>query len=388
MKSVQRPAHLARIARLFRSHPVVAILGSRQVGKSTLARTFAAQSAGPVQFFDLEDPDVVVRLDEPRLALAGLRGLVVLDEVQRRPDLFPLLRVLADRPRRPAKFLVLGSAGPDLLRQSSESLAGRIAYHELPGFSLDEVGPGRAERLWERGGFPRSFLAATGEESSDWRSSYVRTFLERDLPQLGVSFPAPTLGRLWRMLAHWHGQTWNACEIGRSFGVADTTVRRWLDALAATMVVRLLPPWHENLAKRQVKAPKVYVEDPGVLHALLGVRGTEELLSHPKCGASWEWFAIRQVVARLGVPWDACHFWGTHGGAEIDLVVMHGRHRLGFEVKRTTGPRVTPSIRTALVDLGLDRVDVIHAGDETFELAERVRAVPLSRVFEDVASLA
>jgi predicted AAA+ superfamily ATPase len=366
---------------------VVAILGSRQVGKTTLAHDLRRAWRGPAVSFDLEDPVAAARLSDPVLALQPLRGLVVLDEVQRRPDLFPVLRVLADRPRTPARFLVLGSATPDLLRQSSESLAGRLAFHELGGFSLEEVGTSRLGRLWLRGGFPRSFLAGSGPASLDWRFDFIRTFLERDLPQLGISIPAGTLGRFWSMLAHYHGQVWNAAEFARSFGVSDMTVRRYLDVLAATFVVRVLSPWHENLRKRQVKAPKVYLSDSGLLHALLNLRTQEDLERHPKVGASWEGFAIAAIVARLRAGWHECFFWATYAGAELDLLVVRGRTRLGFEIKRTVAPGMTPSMRTALADLKLTRLDVVHAGTETFPLAPRIRAVALSRLLGDLTPL-
>jgi hypothetical protein len=337
--------------------------------------------------FDLEDPADVARLADARLALEPARGLVVIDEIQRRPDLFPLLRVLADRARRPARFLVLGSASPDLLRQSSESLAGRVAYHELGGFSLEDVGAGRMDRLWLRGGFPRSFLARTEREADEWRRGFVRTFTERDLPQLGVTIPAATLERFWAMLAHYHGQVWNASEFARSFGVSDATVRRYLDLLCSTFAVRQLLPWSENIGKRQVRSPKVYLADSGVLHALLGIRERRDLERHPKLGASWEGFALDAVVRRLGVEWRDCHFWGTHAGAELDLLVVRGRRRWGFEIKRTSAPVVTRSMRVALEDLRLERLDVVHGGPHTFPLAPRVRAVSLSRLLVDLAPL-
>ena len=339
----------------------------------------------PTARYDLEDPADLARLADPLLSLAPRRGLVVLDEIQRRPDLFPVLRVLADRRGTPARFLVLGSATPALLRQSSESLAGRIAFHELDGFSLAEAGVDRLDRLWLRGGFPRSFLARSARESFEWRVDFVRTFLERDLPQLGVSIPAATMRRFWAMLAHYHGQVWNASEFGRAFGVSDMTVRRYLDVLAGTFVARILPPWHEHLAKRQVKSPKVYLTDSGLLHTLLDVRDDQQLERHPKVGASWEGFAVAAIVDQLRARWNECYFWATHAGAELDLLVVRGRTRLGFEIKRTTAPEVTPSMRIALQDLKLARLDVVHAGDETFPLAPKIRAVALSRLRRDLA---
>lgn len=383
-----RSGHVARVSQRLRRSPVVAILGPRQAGKTTLAGDVRKAWRGPTTAFDLEDPADLARLADPMLALRPLRGLVVLDEIQRRPDLFPVLRVLADRPRTPARFLVLGSATTDLLRQSSESLAGRLALYELGGFSLDEVGAPAVDRLWLRGGFPRAFLARSGRESLDWRLDFVSTFLERDLPQLGVSIPAQTLRRFWTMLAHYHGQIWNAAEFARSFGVSDMTVRRYLDLLAGTFIVRVLPPWHENLAKRQVKSPKVYLADSGILHALLNLGTREDLERHPKVGASFEGFALDAVVSRLGARRDECFFWATHAGAELDLLVVRGRTRIGVEVKRTVAPAVTPSMRVALQDLRLTRLDVIHAGPDTFPLAPRIRAVALSRILSDLTPLA
>lgn len=364
----------------------MALLGARQVGKSTLARSVGARGAS-VHFFDLEDRDDRAMLAEPKATLAPLRGLVILDEIQRAPDLFPTLRVLADRPGRPARFLVLGSATPELLRQSSESLAGRIAFHELGPFSLDEVGAAAADRLWLRGGFPRSFLAAADAGSARWRRDFAVTFIERDLPQLGVTIPAETLSRFWAMLAHCHGQVFNASEIGRAFGVAHTTVVRWLDLLRATYMVRMLQPWHENLAKRQVKTAKVYLTDTGMLHELLDIESMDQLVRHPRCGASWESFAMEAVIRRLGARRDQCYFWATHASAELDLLVVAGGRRLGFEFKRTTAPQVTPSMRIAIESLRLDCIDVIHGGDRTFPMGDRIRAVPLRRVLRDVAPM-
>lgn len=384
--TIARPRHLDRLQQLLRRSRVVALLGARQVGKTTLARALAAGYPGRSAFFDLEDPRDIARLSDPMLALADLRGLVVLDEVQRRPDLFPVLRVLADRPRG-ARFLALGSASPDLLRQASESLAGRIAFHTLGGLALDEVGVSRWRRLWERGGFPRSFTAHSGTLSAEWREAFVATFLERDLPQLGVRTSGPTLRRFWSMLAHYHGQIWNSSEFARSFGVSDTTVRHYLDLLSATFVVRQLAAWHENVSKRQVKSPKVYVEDCGLLHTLLDIRTPEQLERHPKVGASWEGLCLGQVVECLGAKPQECFFWATHAGAELDLLVVRGAERRGFEFKRTTTPALTHSMRTALRDLKLDSLEVIHAGHDTFRLAPKVRAVPLESLLESTPPL-
>jgi predicted AAA+ superfamily ATPase len=321
------------------------------------------------------------------LALEGLRGLVVLDEIQLRPDLFPALRVLADRAGSPARFLVLGSASPGLLRQSAETLAGRIAFHDLRGFSLREVGASRVRRLWLRGGFPRSFLAPSTEASLTWRRSFVQTFVERDLPQLGVATQSETMRRFWAMLAHWHGQIWNGAEFARSFGVSEMTVRRYLDTLVATFAVRRLTPWSENIAKRQVRSPKVYVANSGILHSMLGVGTDDDLAVHPKLGASFEGFALDTVADALGARPDECHFWATHQGAELDLLVVRGRTRVGFEFKHTSSPEVTKSMRIAMEDLRLDRLDVVHAGEETYPLGDRIRAVGLARVPKDVPPL-
>lgn len=381
-----RPDQIDALRQLLRRAPVVGLLGPRQVGKTTLARDLAATWVGPVTFFDLERPSDLARLEEPELALEPLRGLVVLDEIQRRPELFPILRVLADRPRKPARFLVLGSASPELLRQESESLAGRIAFHELGGLELSEVSARRLDRLWLRGGLPLSFLAPSDGQSLAWRRDFVRTFLERDLAGLGIGVPPPTLRRFWTMLAHLHGQVLSWSELGRSMGISDHTARRYADHLQSALVVQLLQPWHENISKRQVKAPKLYVRDSGVLHALLDIGTREALEVHPSGGASWEGLAISQILALLRPPPERCFFWATHQGAELDLLVFDGARRLGFEVKRTAAPRLTPSMRSAVETLRLDRLDVIHAGKETFPLAAKVRAVAFSRLLEDLGA--
>jgi hypothetical protein len=372
---------------LLARHRVVGIVGARQVGKTTLARAFVARRNVPTTGFDLENPEDLARLSDPMLALKGLRGLVVIDEVQRIPELFKVLRVLVDRPRSATRFLVLGSASPDLLRQGSETLAGRIIYYELGGFSLDEVGVDKHLRLWLRGGMPRSYLARSHAESEEWRQGFVRTFVERDLPQLGIGTRSATLYRFWQMLAHYHGQIWSASEFARSFGVADTTVRNYLDLLTSALVIRQLPSWHENISKRQVKAPKVYVADSGLLHTLLNLKTPADLERHPKVGASWEGFVLAEIIRRLGARSHECYFWATHGGAELDLLVVRGRRRLGFEIKRTSSPSVTRSMQTALEDLKLDSLDVVHAGDQSFALAPHVRAVALSRLLKDLEPL-
>ena len=356
------------------------------MGKTTLARQLVSARGGAAASFDLESAEDLTLLADPLLTLRPLKGLVMLDEVQRRPELFPSLRVLVDeRPSR--RFLVLGSASPDLLRQTSETLAGRIAYYELGGFSLEEVGSAVWARLWRRGGFPRSFLARSDPESLRWRRELIATYLERDIPALGLRLPAPTLRRFWMMLAHYHGQVWNGSEFARSFAVAHTTVERYLDVLTETFMVRRLHSWHENIAKRQVKAPKVYVLDSGLLHALLGLNTARAIETHPKVGASWEGFALDVVVSRLGARPDECFFWATHSGAEIDLLVVRGSLRLGFEFKRTTTPAVTRSMRVAFDDLGLKEISVVHAGTRSFDLGRGIKAVALGRILQDLKPL-
>lgn len=374
---ILRSGHVEALAAKLKANPVVGLLGPRQVGKTTLAGQVAAARGGALHRFDLEDERDLARLSSPVEALEGLKGLVVIDEVQHRPDLFQALRVLADRRPSPARFLVLGSASPALLRQSSESLAGRISYHELGGLSLGETGTDALRRLWVRGGFPRSLLARTEGGSLDWRRDLVRTYLERDLPALDLRLAPPSLRRFWTMLAHAHGGVWNSSQFAASFGVSDKTVRRYLDILADTFMVRVLQPWHANLSKRQVKAPKVYFRDSGLLHLLSGIDDYAGLQTHPRCGASWEGFALEQVVQHLGAREDQCYFWATHQGAELDLLVVRGRRRTGFEFKHSQTPALTPSMRTATADLGLDRLWVIHPGAERYPLARGVEALPL-----------
>ena len=372
---------------LLARHSVVGIIGARQVGKTSLAREIIQRTKKPVSYFDLENPEDLARLQDPMLALGGLKGLVVIDEVQRFPELFPVIRVLVDRPKKPARFLILGSASPGLLQQSSETLAGRIIYHRLNGFTLDEVGVENHQKLWLRGGFPLAYLAKTHSASHEWRQGFIQTFLERDIPQLGITIRSSMLYRFWQMLAHYHGQIWNSSEFARSFGVADTTVRNYLDLMTSALVVHQLQPWHENISKRQVKAPKIYIIDSGLLHSLLNLRVFNDLEGHPKVGASWEGFALRQVIRGLDVEPEECFFWATHGGAELDLLVVRGMKRYGFEFKRTSAPRVTPSMRSALVDLKLLRIDVIHAGDNTYMIDRKIRAVSLQRLLDDIEPL-
>ena len=373
---IDRSRWLADIAAALRRSRVTALLGPRQAGKTTLARQIVPQDSPA--YFDLEDPTSLARLDEPMTALGALRGTVVIDEIQRRPDLFPVLRVLADRRPLRARFLILGSASPDLLRQASESLAGRLETITLAGFSLPELGAKALARHWRRGGFPPAYLARSEAASLVWRRQFIQTYLERDLPQLGITIPAATLLRFWTMLAHYHGGIWNAAEAARSLGVSEPTARRYLDLLTGLFLVRQLPPWHENLKKRQVKAPKVYVRDSGLLHALLGLGTEREILSHPKAGASWEGYAMEEVLQ--SVRPEAAHFWATHTGAELDLLLIVRGRRIGIEVKFQDAPRLTPSMRIALADLGLAHLVVIYPGDTRYPMSDRVTAVPLAEL--------
>jgi hypothetical protein len=379
---ILRTRHLEELKRQLSHFPVVAILGARQVGKTTLARQLETEWAGPKHHFDLEDPNDQARLTDASFVLRELEGLVVLDEIQLRPDIFPLLRVLADRPGTSAKFLILGSAAPELLKHTSESLAGRVVFHELDGLALSEISssasvPDWLDIRWLRGGFPRALLADDMQTSREWREAFIRTYLERDLPQLGINLPALTLRRFWTMLAHYHGQTWNSSELARALGVSDKTVSRYLDILEGTFMAFRLPPWHANVGKREVKAPKVYVADTGLLHSLLGIGERDALLAHPKCGASWEGFMLREVIRRTGAKRGEVFFWGVHAGAELDLLILQDGRRMGFEIKLTKSPQVTASMRTAKEMLRLDHLYVICHGDgEPWPLAEGVTAVP------------
>lgn len=383
---ISRTQELRAVRQLLREFPVVCVLGARQVGKTTLAKQLTETRRGKTTRFDLQDPADLRRLADPGLALRPLRGLVVLDEIHHLPEVFPLLRALADRPRTPARFLVLGSASGDLLRQTSESLAGRVAYHRLEGFGLPEAG-NEADRLWFRGGFPRSFLAKTEAAGRRWRDHFITTFLARDVAAWGSRVPPATFRRFWTMLAHWNGQLWNGAEIGRSFGVSHTAVRRYLDFLTSVFLVRQLPPWFENLRKRQSRAPKIYLGDTGILHTLLGLKEPDALLAYPKMGASWEGFVIGQIIRVAGASPEQCYHWTAHSGASLDLLLVDGDRRYGFEVKRAEAPRRTASMVAAFEDLRLDRLEVIHAGTATYEIAPGIRALPVRRLTRELPDL-
>ncbi len=373
---IPRPAIISQIDRMLNVHPIAALLGPRQCGKTTVARMIAARQ--PSTYFDLENPVDLRRLSAPLTVLQALSGLVIIDEVQQRPDLFGLLRVLVDRPENSAQFLLLGSASPYLVRGASESLAGRIGFVDLAGFDLAEIDQGAGEQLWVRGGFPRSFLAADDPPVWQWRQDFIRTFLERDIPQLGITVPAETLRRFWTMVAHYHGQMWNATEFARSLGASEATARRYLDILAGAYMVRILPPWFENLSKRQVKSPKIYLRDTGLLHALLQLPTLADVQSHPKAGASWEGFAIEQIVGLLRAR-DS-YFWATHGGAELDLLVRSGGKQYGFEFKYTDAPGLGRSMHVAVEDLALEHLWVVYPGGQEYAMADRISALPIAAI--------
>ncbi len=376
---VQRTELLRQVEYSLKRNPVTAILGPRQCGKTTLAREIGRQEKAA--YFDLEDPQDQARLANPQLTLEALRGVVILDEIQRRPELTMLLRVLADRKPLPCRFILLGSASPDLMRQASDSLAGRVHFVDMGGFTLGEVGGDQRDRLWLRGGFPLSFLADDDEDSRQWRLSLVRTFLERDMPQLGVQIPAEMLRRFWTMLAHYHGQVWNGSEIGASLGVTHHTTRKYLDLLCGAYVVRQLQPWFENLGKRVVKSPKVYVRDSGLLHALLGIPDFPALQGHPKLGASWEGFVIEQILSWAGER--NAYFWATHSRAELDLMVMAKGKRWGFEVKYQDAPIMTKSMRITMQDLKLERLWVVYPGPTGYPMDEKIECVSFLAVGPD-----
>ena len=377
MRHLPRPRELEAVRAGLRRAPITTLLGPRQCGKTTLAR-----SLKPDHFFDLEDPRNLARLDEPQTTLETLTGTVVIDEVQRKPELFPLLRVLADR-QRSTRYLLLGSASPELVKEVSESLAGRVAYHDLGPFTVDETGNREWRRLWLRGGFPRSYLSEDDAASAAWREDFIRSHLERDIPALGISIPAETLRRFWVMVSHYHGQTLNLSELGRSFGISDHTVRRYLEILSGTFMIRLLPPWHANVGKRLVKAPKLYIRDSGLFHALHTIPTIEQLESHPKLGASWEGFAMEQAIRLMGAVQP--YFWRTHTGSELDLVWQAGGALWGMEFKYRDAPRMTRSIRAVLRDLPLQHLWIVYPGPSRYQLDETVTVLPLAELTDAAA---
>ena len=381
---IDRPEYIKQLSTALARSPVTALLGPRQCGKTTLARQFAELHSAT--YLDLESEPDVRRLANPQLALRDLNGLVVLDEIQRMPELFSVLRVLVDRPDAKSTFLILGSASPDVIRGVSESLAGRVEFIELAGFDLTETGAGTWRELWRRGGFPRAYLAETDADSLVWREGFIRTFLERDIPQLGISIPAAAMRRFWTMLAHWHGQTWNASELGRSLAVSDKTVRSYLDLLTGTFMVRQLQPWFENTAKRQVKAPKIYFRDTGLLHALLGLSSDAALLEHPRVGASWEGFVIEEVIRVLKA--DQAWFWAAHGSGEVDLLLMLDGKRVGIEVKFSEAPRVTRPMQKILRELSLAHLFVVCPTRDAYPVDSSISVWPVHRIVDLPARLA
>ncbi|MCL5612099.1 MAG: ATP-binding protein [Chloroflexi bacterium] len=362
---------------------VVALIGARQCGKTTLARQIV--SSDSPNYFDLENPVSLIRLDQPMTALQDLHGTIIIDEIQRRPDLFPILRVLSDREPLPARFLILGSASPALLRQFSESLAGRISMIRMSGFGLGEIGIENQTQHWTRGGFPLSFLAETDQASLEWRRDFIATFLERDVPQFGVKIPSAGLFRFWSVLAHYHGQVWNAAEAARTLNINESTARRYLDLLQDLFMVRQLQPWYSNLGKRQVKSPKIYFRDTGLLHYLLGIKSENELNLHPKSGASWEGYVIEEVIKSTRP--EEVFFWATHSGAELDLLLIKDGKRIGMECKRMDAPKLTPSMRTAIKDLELDGLIVVYPGAQSYSLMEGITVLPLAKIVADPESL-
>ena len=375
---IKRTEYFNQLANAVRRSPVTALLGPRQSGKTTLARDFIQGKEST--HFDLESQPDLHRLENPELMLGSLKGIVILDEIQVKPELFNVLRVLVDRPGNQARFLILGSASPDIIKNVSETLAGRVEFVELAGFDLQETGVTRWKKLWLRGGFPRSDLADSDDDSLAWREGFIRTFLERDIPQLGITIPAASMRRFWTMLAHYHGHTWNASALAQSMGLSDKTVRSYLDILTGSFMVRQLQPWHENIGKRQVKAPKIYLRDSGILHNLLNLPDPYSLSGHPQVGASWEGFVLEQIL-RMVRPVEA-YFWATHGGAELDLLLLLNGRRYGVEVKFNEAPKVTRSMRIAMDNLGLDHLWIIYPGTHTYPADELITVLPIQKVTE------
>ncbi len=382
---IKRTDKLNQIKSGFDRSPIVSITGLRQSGKTTLAKDFASQYQGACTHFDLEDPRSLARLSEPMTALENLSGFIVIDEVQRLPAVFPLLRVLADRKEKTACFLLLGSASPLLIKEISESLAGRVALLEMDGFNLMEVGSEESKVLWNRGGLPPSFLAGSDTSSLQWRQDFMTLFVERDLPQFGVTFPSAAMRRFWAMLAHYHGQTWNASELAKSFDVSQAIIRKKLDILTGAFAIRQLPAWYENLGKRTVKSPKIYLRDSGLLHALLDLSTFDQLQSHPKLGSSWEGFCIEQILSITGS--SNAYFWATHAGAELDLFILHNGKRIGVEIKYSDGPTTTRSMRQALEDLSLDHLYVVYPGKDDYPLDKNITVTSLPSMLSKLEDL-
>jgi uncharacterized protein len=376
---IPRTTLLSRTQKVVKDYPVTLLTGPRQCGKTTLAQEVVRNQGGT--YFDLEDPENPLIRETAKLTLQDLRGLVVIDEIQRQPELFSLLRVLSDRKPLSARFLILGSASPDLIKGASETLAGRVAYVEMAGFDFQEIRTGQRDGLWVRGGFPKSFLAKNDESSFEWRMNFIQTFLERDIPQWGFRIPAPTLRRFWTMVAHFHGQVWNAADLARSLGSKEDTARKYLDILTGAFLVRQLYPWYENVGKRLVKAPKIYLRDTGMLHALLGLKTKKQLQSHPKLGFSWEGYALEQIIRLCRAEREA-YFYKTHAGAELDCLLLRNEKRYGFEFKYADAPNRTKSMRVVFDDLKLDRLWVVYPGEKSYPLENRIEVVPLKEIID------
>lgn len=371
---LQRHLDYEEIQKRLDSYKVTALLGPRQSGKTTLARQFQAN-----HYFDLENPRDIAQFQNPQLTLERCQGLIIIDEIQRQPELFPLIRFLVDtRPKQ--RYFILGSASRDLIQQSSESLAGRISYYTLLGFRQTDVSLEQTEQLWLRGGLPSAFLAKNNATSSQWREDYIRTFLERDIPALGIRIPAETLRRFWQMVSHYHGNMINFSEIGRSFGIADTTVRHYIDILVGTFMIRTLQPWYVNIGKRLVKRPKLYFGDSGIFHTLLGIETPEALYRHPKLGSSWEGFALDCVWRSIGKPNEQAYFWATHSGAEVDLFWQHNGKHWACEFKFADAPTLTKSMRSALTSLNLEKLWVIYPGNTQYYIHEQIEVFPLKNL--------
>lgn len=373
---MKRPYYINKITSLSEQFPAVCLLGARQVGKTTLAKQFAEKQGEPAHIFDLERDQDLAMLENPQLAFSELEGLIVIDEIQRRPNLFPALRVLIDSPKKNQRWLILGSASRELLHQSSESLAGRIAYLEVQPFDYTETH--ESEDLWVRGGYPQSYLATSDETSFEWRRQYIKTFLEQDIPNLGIRIPAANLRRFWMMLAHYHGNVFNAEELSRSLGINSKSVKHYLDILSDTFMIRQLQPWWENISKRQVKSPKIYFRDSGLLHYLLDIENKAVLQRHPKVGASWEGFALEEIIRCYHVEAERCYYWATHQEAELDLLMFHHGKRLGFEFKHADAPKLTKSMQVAFNDLQLDELTVIYPGTRGYLLTDKIRVASLT----------
>lgn len=380
---IQRNIFLDELLQGFRVHAVVALLGPRQCGKTTIANIYSnkiRQQDIPVKIFDLEDPNHLRQLENPKLALEPLKGLIVIDEIQNKPELFPLLRVLVDKNKGTQQYLILGSASRELIKQSSETLAGRVAFIELTPFNSIEIN--NLNYLWLKGGYPISYLAESEEDSFNWRKNYITTFLEKDIPNLGINIPANSLRKFWNLLAHYHGNILNSSELGRALGVSHTTVKKYLEILVGTFMIRELKPWHENISKRQVKQSKIYFRDSGIYHYFLGIIHQDDLQATPKIGASWEGFALEETIRLLNIDAEDCYFWATHQGAELDLLITKYGRKIGFEYKYQDAPKITKSMQIAIDSLNLDKLYVVYPGKDNYKLGDIIEVININTVSE------